>query len=233
MTFRLSRRSALQALSAFSAIPGSLALGGCSGSPEEEEDDNAAVTAGPELLKRYKKIVVLIMENRSFDHYFGHLSLPRAEGGEGRTDVNGFKSLAAHTNKDLNGNPVGIFKSTNYAIGDIDHEWGACHEQFGNGKNDGFVSAHQKDLENLKTDPRVNPDAQKDGKRANCYGQKVDLDQDSRCADPKDPMAFYTRQDTPVYHQFADEYALCDNWFASVMGPTWPNRFYLHAGTSG
>jgi phospholipase C len=33
-------------------------------------------------------------------------------------------------------------------------------------------------------------------------------------------------------YAFADEYALCERWFASVMGPTWPNRFYLHAGTS-
>ena len=46
-------------------------------------------------------------------------------------------------------------------------------------------------------------------------------------------MAFYTRQQTPVFHQLIDEYVLCDNWFASVMGPTWPNRYYLHAASSG
>ena len=27
--------------------------------------------------------------------------------------------------------------------------------------------------------------------------------------------------------------SVCDRWFSSVMGPTWPNRFYLHAGTAG
>jgi phospholipase C len=45
-------------------------------------------------------------------------------------------------------------------------------------------------------------------------------------------MAYYGREDTPVLHQLLDNYALCDRWFASVMGPTWPNRFYLHAATS-
>jgi phospholipase C len=37
----------------------------------------------------------------------------------------------------------------------------------------------------------------------------------------------------PVLSTLAREFVLCDRWFASVPGPTWPNRFFTHAGTSG
>jgi phospholipase C len=36
----------------------------------------------------------------------------------------------------------------------------------------------------------------------------------------------------PVIRRLANEFAVCDNWFASVPGPTWPNRDFIHAGTS-
>ena len=29
-----------------------------------------------------------------------------------------------------------------------------------------------------------------------------------------------------------EEFAVCDQWFSSVPGPTWPNRFFAHCGTS-
>ena len=34
-------------------------------------------------------------------------------------------------------------------------------------------------------------------------------------------------------YALADNYTLCDRYFCSVMGPTWPNRFFLHAASSG
>ena len=37
----------------------------------------------------------------------------------------------------------------------------------------------------------------------------------------------------PVVSQLAQEFVLFDNWFASVPGPTWPNRFFVHAASSG
>jgi phospholipase C len=43
-------------------------------------------------------------------------------------------------------------------------------------------------------------------------------------------VAFYTREDTQVLHALIDEYTLCDRGFSSVMGPTWPSRFYIYAG---
>jgi phospholipase C len=46
-------------------------------------------------------------------------------------------------------------------------------------------------------------------------------------------MGYYTATELPYYYSLFDNFTLCDNYFCSVLGPTWPNRFYLAAGTSG
>lgn len=48
----------------------------------------------------------------------------------------------------------------------------------------------------------------------------------------RQPMQYLTRTHAPVSWALADNYTLCDRWFASVMGPTLPNRAYWHAATS-
>ncbi|MGH9645135.1 MAG: alkaline phosphatase family protein [Terriglobales bacterium] len=37
----------------------------------------------------------------------------------------------------------------------------------------------------------------------------------------------------PVFTQLARKFLVCDNWFSSMPGPTWPNRFFVHAASSG
>ncbi|HEV7442865.1 MAG TPA: alkaline phosphatase family protein, partial [Steroidobacteraceae bacterium] len=37
----------------------------------------------------------------------------------------------------------------------------------------------------------------------------------------------------PTLNELAQRYVLFDNWFSSVPGPTWPNRFFIHAASSG
>jgi phospholipase C len=46
-------------------------------------------------------------------------------------------------------------------------------------------------------------------------------------------LGYYTAQDLPFYYGLFESSTLCVNFFCSVLGPTWPNRFYLAAGTSG
>jgi Phosphoesterase family len=163
-----SHRRALQALS---AVAGAAAVG-CAREEEAEDASGDELTfcgdrmdrgrrelgAAPPL-QRYEKFVVLMMENRSFDHFFGHLSMPTALGGEGRPRWDGrtpdpdgkrIDGLAGNEwNPDLDGNQVKIFRPNHYAIGDIDHEWDSCHEQFAGGRNDGFIFPHQRDLRRL------------------------------------------------------------------------------------
>lgn len=50
--------------------------------------------------------------------------------------------------------------------------------------------------------------------------------------DPRAVMCYQRRADIPITWALADNYTVCDRWFCSVMGPTWPNRIYAHAGSN-
>ncbi len=43
----------------------------------------------------------------------------------------------------------------------------------------------------------------------------------------------FTSSQLPALNELAGRYVLFDNWFSSVPGPTWPNRFFVHAASSG
>ncbi len=140
------------------------------------------------LLSKIDTIVVLCMENRSFDHYLGSLRLA-----EGRTDIIGLSGT--ESNPDGNGGTVPVFNLLDYTPEDPPHGWDAAHAQWNGGANDGFVTEHAG-------------------------------------ASQADVMGYHLRAQIPTYYALADGSAICDRYFASVMGPTWPNRFYLHGGTS-
>lgn len=46
-------------------------------------------------------------------------------------------------------------------------------------------------------------------------------------------MKCYTPKQLPVLVALAKEFAICDNWFSSMPGPTVPNRMFVHAASSG
>lgn len=50
---------------------------------------------------------------------------------------------------------------------------------------------------------------------------------------PDEVMKCYTPDQLPVLVALAKEFAVCDNWHASLPGPTWPNRMFVHAASSG
>lgn len=87
-------------------------------------------------------IVVLMLENRSFDHMLGYLSLPPAMGGKGRTDVDGL--TGNETNFDENGVPFPIRRMAAPKMnGDPCHEWNCVEEQLNN-NNGGFLMNYSK-----------------------------------------------------------------------------------------
>src|SRR5438105_9472171 len=45
-------------------------------------------------------------------------------------------------------------------------------------------------------------------------------------------MKCYSPEQLPVLTTLAQEFAVCDHWFSSMPGPTWPNRFFVHAASS-
>lgn len=46
-------------------------------------------------------------------------------------------------------------------------------------------------------------------------------------------MGYYTARELPFYYSLFEDSTLCGRFFCSLLGPTWPNRFYLMSGTSG
>ncbi|PRP95647.1 Phospholipase C 2 precursor [Enhygromyxa salina] len=103
---------------------------------EEYEVCEASELSPAELLSGIDHIVVVMMENRSFDHYLGGLSLA-----EGRP-VDGL--LGSEQNPTLMGDPVSVFNTSKWVHEeDPPHSWNACHAQFNMGANDGFVTEHE------------------------------------------------------------------------------------------
>ena len=55
----------------------------------------------------------------------------------------------------------------------------------------------------------------------------------SGAPNPAKIMKCFSPEQVPVLTTLAREFAVCDRWFASIPGPTWPNRFFIHAASSG
>ncbi|MFO0550761.1 MAG: alkaline phosphatase family protein [Polyangiaceae bacterium] len=178
---RITRRDALKGLGATAALP--TAMYGCS-------DDGPTGPQGP-VPGKIEHIVILMMENRSYDHYLGARALEGLPG-------DGFDP--AMSNLDMAGTAQSLYPESVLCVADPPHGWDASHAQFNGGANDGFVTEYQKSA-GAMIDPHV--------------------------------MGYFTRDELAVTYALADAYTVCDRWFCSVMGPTWPNRFYLHMGQSG
>jgi phospholipase C len=76
-------------------------------------------------------VVLVMQENRSFDHYFSQLS-------HDGVDV----AAADITNPDANGVPVSRFHMKEYCFSDTNHSWVGTHQEIDDGKMDGFVVAN-------------------------------------------------------------------------------------------
>jgi phospholipase C len=153
-------------------------------------------------------IVVLMMENRSFDHMLGYLSLPEALSGRQPRDVDGLQGPDVNRNS-LAGTdyPIHRLDRTQF-IGeteDPDHGAASVDEQLADG-GQGFVA-------NFARISRAR--AAKAGTPA---------------PDPGLVMGYYDADSLPVYDHLASEYCVVDRWFSSVAGATWPNRLYALTG---
>jgi phospholipase C len=154
-----------------------------------------------------QNIVVVMMENHSFDSYLGHLNQYA-----NRTDIE--SADAGATNPDVDGAAVPWAHAAHPCTQDTDHEWAGTHLEIDNGKMDGFVvtnDGHYSGTTFVPGTPDGGDPAQYAGARA---------------------MSWYDQTDLPFYYQLASTFALADHYHCSVPGPTWPNRMYLYAATS-
>ncbi len=165
--------------------------------------------AGTDLLPQIKHIVVLMMENHSYDNYLGMLA-GRGDGfplgSEGEPDV---------SNLAEDGTAVRAFRlrSAVQRRGVPSQSWHATHIQWGQGKCDGFVTSAQ---------------AVQAAARAGVADGEVDTAADAAFAG----MGYWTDGDLPFYYGLARTFPVADHWFSSCLGPTFPNRRFLIAGTA-
>ena len=104
--------------------------------PAPANDLSTPPATGP--LAGIESIVVLMMENRSFDHFLGSLKQDATYAQRGV--VNGL--TGTESNPDPTGAAVPVFKLTDFTPADPSHSWDASHSQWNGGQNDGFVKAH-------------------------------------------------------------------------------------------
>jgi phospholipase C len=64
-------------------------------------------------------------------------------------------------------------------------------------------------------------------------GFVLESEEDNGIEHAGEVMGYLRRDQVPIVHTMADHHALCERWFCSVLGGTWPNRFYSLAAQSG
>ncbi|HEY3770034.1 MAG TPA: alkaline phosphatase family protein [Candidatus Angelobacter sp.] len=153
-------------------------------------------------LDKLKHIVVLMMENRSFDHMLGAMKKTNPKinglnGDEWNPDDTGAKILVQ---------PKAAFQGQ---FGhDPDHHFAGVDLQiFGGNMTPDRVANMQGFISSYKT-------------------------QDTNTAQSHAIMYYFPPQQLPILTNLATEYALFNGWFASIPGPTLCNRAFAHYGTS-
>jgi phospholipase C len=139
------------------------------------------------------RIIVLMMENNSFDRMLGALFPNRPDGGGIKGAEDKYWNLNPKTHQRVYVRPT----QTREVKNDPGHELEDVQEQISGGCQ-GFVSNYV----------RKYPD------------------------DPQEIMGYYPDGALPALHSLAKNFAVCDRWFSSIPGPTWPNRFFALTGTS-
>ncbi|MFF4656121.1 alkaline phosphatase family protein [Streptomyces sp. NPDC001381] len=147
-------------------------------------------------------VVLLMQENRSFDHYFGTLSGVRGFADPDALTLDTGRSVfhqpdAEHPQGHLLPFHLDTRTTSAQAIPSTSHSWSVQHEAWNGGKMDRWLPAHRK----------------ADGLNAPYV------------------MGYHTREDIPFQFALAEAFTICDHYFCSVLGPTWPNRLLWMTGT--
>lgn len=202
--------------------------------------------------ERIEHVVVLMLENRSFDQMLGQLEgvdgVPLGKNGINAGHVN---YLDPQNPTKETAFPVRKAKYFSIPEGDIPppkSENGQFKEVYG-GPSHSFPSASLQVYNDSwgpqgsgarKTTPTINCGFIKsyDASLRRTYEDWTKLDPKFKA--PENPlwehlsvvMASFTPEQLPVINGLAQEFCVCDKWFSEVPGPTEPNRLFMHAGTS-
>ncbi|PTB16834.1 phosphoesterase [Trinickia symbiotica] len=200
-------------LAGMAAMAGGVVLSGCGGGKQNTPNGSAPAPSigdvpSPDAGDRYSLprpplpdpaasnvdfIVLVTMENRSFDHFIGWVS--GAEGMPANQQYNdAFGS--PQTPFLLSANPSYGYQACGHA--QPDHSYEGARTQLASGAMNGWL---------------LTPDTNKT--RGDLY-----------------PIGFYGQSDLDFFRGEASSYAVCDFFFSGLLGPTFPNRIYLHSGAT-
>jgi phospholipase C len=179
--------------------------------------------------EQIKHVVVLMFENRSFDHVFG--AFPGANGildGNGRPKPE-FYNLADPTNPPSYSNPTILPQPITPDIPlvhDFDHDFatGMMRELFGP-RTTGWVNGSPLTAPGL-TWPATNSGF--------VCTPAYNVDNTGKTLNGPQNMSYFPYGSLKVLHTLAAEFVLCDNWFCDMPGDTLLNRYFMHtAQTAG
>lgn len=147
-------------------------------------------------------IVILMQENRSFDHAFGTL-----KGVRGFLDKRTFIKQDGHSaffQKENTGKyaapaRLDLRNTKSTWMSSLPHSWENQQQAFNKGKYDQWLQAKASGNENYKNIPLT--------------------------------LGYYNREDLPFYYQLADAFTIFDQYFCSSMTGTTPNRLFHWSGT--
>jgi phospholipase C len=175
-------------------------------------------------------VVVLCLENRSFDHMLGFLDHPAP-------DFDGLIHGGPHTNPGFGGGqPVPATAGAKKVLPlGPDHSHDGVMLQLGmtgpgarRPVNDGFVESYERKARGLAP-PQFGGFV---GSAVNWWRQRGKPPAASQQGVGQLIMLGQESAQVPVLSQLALDFAVFDRWFCSVPGETWPNRNFLHAATS-
>jgi phospholipase C len=164
-----------------------------------------------------QNVVVLMLENRSFDHLFGALKGVNNE-------IEG-----------LTGNETNLVDPRNPQSQIVKV---TPSSQFGLPFGIGFDPAHEfpdVQVQLYGPPPAPNPlPAQAPMTGFAFSGNEAVQAQEGEFAnDFEQVMEYFPPDQIPVLSNLAQNFAVFNWWFSSLPGPTWPNRYFIHAATSG
>nr|XP_043623140.1 non-specific phospholipase C3-like [Erigeron canadensis] len=153
-----------------------------------------------------KTIVILVQENRSFDHMLGYMKSinPEIDGVTGKES--NLLSTTNHESKRLfHTNKAGFIQP------DPGHSFEATYEQV-------FGVEWTESSNGVNKTPTMDGFAQQAEKVQQGLSEVV--------------MSGFEPDSLPVYKDLISEFAVCDRWFSSIPTLTQPNRLYVHSATS-
>jgi phospholipase C len=170
------------------------------GAARRPSAQGAGRKAGPRQDDPIKHVIVLMLENRSFDQMLGALQ-------KVNLDLDGTETAGPpRINLDPNGERVAQMPRADRKMkGDPRHELPNALRQLaeeGGTPNGGFVRDY-----------------------ADSYPS-------SDRHEWEQVMAYFPLDALPALHKLGREFRVCDRWFSSIPGATWPNRLFFHSGTS-